>query len=251
MSLRRAITALCATLAIAGCVAGPPPMPRVLLFSHTTGYRHASIEPGIAAIEAMGQREGFAVDASEDPAVFTPQKLSHYGAIVLLSTTTNPKDASSEWFVGARREALMGFVHRGGGIVGIHAASDSHYFWPWYGQMIGAVFDHHPKGTPTGTVRVVDADHPSTRGLPTEASRADEWYHFKPHDWMAVHALVMFEPSSIGESDVAPYPISWCHDFEGGRVFYTAMGHTAESYSEPFFLQHLAGGIKWALKMER
>ncbi len=243
---------LFATLFVAGCVGiGMKALPRVLVFSHSTGYRHASIEPGIAAIEAMGARDGFAVDASEDPDVFAPDRLRPYGAIILLDDSTKDDDPGSEWFVGTRRAALRGFVHRGGGIVGIHAASDSHYFWPWYGAMIGAYFDHHPKGAPTGTVRIVDPDHPATSGLARETQRVDEWYHFKQFGASKVHALIEFEPSSIGEIGVAPYPISWCHEFEGGRVFYTAMGHTPESYSEPYFLVHLAGGIKWVLRMER
>jgi type 1 glutamine amidotransferase len=223
--------------------------PRVLVFSHSTGYRHASIEPGVTAIKALGARDGFDVDASEDPDIFAPDRLAPYRAIVFISNSTNGKDQASEWFVGARRDALMGFVHRGGGVVGIHAASDSHYFWPWYGAMIGAYFDHHPPGTPTGKIEIVDRRNPATRNLPREATRVDEWYHFKTFDPAKVHALIMFEPASIGET-IAPYPISWCHAFEGGRVFYTAMGHTPESYQEKFFLDHIAGGIRWALGKE-
>ena len=87
--------------------------------------------------------------------------------------------------------------------------------------------------------------------MPAETSRADEWYHFKDWDPSKLHALIEFEPSSIGESDVKPYPISWTHEFEGGRVFYTGMGHTTDSYAEPYFLAHISGGIRWALRLER
>jgi hypothetical protein len=250
--LRRILIFICgAGLAFAACASAQALPLRVLVFSHTTGYRHASIEPGIAAIKQLGARDGYAVDASEDPDVFAADKMKAYGAIVFLSDTTKHDDPNSEWFVGARRDALMAFVHRGGGIVGIHAASDSHYFWPWYGQMIGAYFDHHPKGTPIGTVRIIDPNHPATRGLQAEVTRTDEWYHFKNFDPSKVHALIEFEPGSIGETDVKPYPISWTHEFEGGRVFYTGMGHTAESYSEPYFLKHIAGGIRWVLRLEK
>lgn len=252
MKLRAVLVALFCAIVVASCTtADPKPPLRVLVFSHTTGYRHASIEPGIAAIEQLGARDGYAVDASEDPDVFSADKLKAYDAVVFLSDTTKHDDPSSEWLTGARRDALTNFVHNGGGIIGIHAASDSHYFWPWYGRMIGAQFDHHPKGTPTGSVRVVDPDHPATRGLAREVSRADEWYHFKQWTPDKLHVLVEFEPSSIGEADVKPYPISWTHEFEGGRVFYTGMGHTDESYSEPWFLAHIAGGIRWTLRMER
>jgi type 1 glutamine amidotransferase len=44
----------------------------------------------------------------------------------------------------------------------------------------------------------------------------------------------------------ADHPIAWCHPFKGGRAWYTALGHTIESYSEPAFRSHLLGGILWA-----
>lgn len=221
--------------------------PRVLLFSHSTGYRHASIEPGIAAIKALGQREKIEMVASEDPAVFSAEGLKDFDAIILLSTSTDPKKPESEWFVGPRRDALQAFVRSGGGVVGIHAASDSHYHWPWYIKMIGAHFARHPEGTPEGEIHVADPNHESTKSLPESVRRVDEWYYFDDYDPRA-HLLVTLDPASIGEKDVNPNPVSWAHEFEGGRVFYTAMGHTAESYSDPNFLTHLAGGLKWVMK---
>ena len=221
--------------------------PRVLLFSHSTGYRHASIEPGVAAIKALGAREKIEIVASEDPAVFDGDGLKGFDAIVFLSTSTDPKKPDSEWFQGARRDALQAFVRGGGGIVGIHAASDSHYHWPWYGQMIGGHFASHPPGTPEGTLKVVDAKHPSTRNIDATMKRVDEWYYFDDYNPEA-HLLITLDPASIGEKDVNPNPVSWAHEFEGGRVFYTAMGHTNESYTDRTFLDHLAGGLKWVMK---
>lgn len=221
--------------------------PRILLFSHSTGYRHASIEPGVEAIKALGLREGMTIVASEDPAMFSAQGLSGFDAIVFLSTSTDPKKPESEWFQGDRRDALQSFVRSGGGIVGIHAASDSHYHWPWYGKMIGGHFASHPPGTPAGTLRAVDRGHPSTAGIEATMRRADEWYYFNDYNPEA-HLLITLDPASIGEKDVNPNPVSWAHEFEGGRVFYTAMGHTPESYAEPYFLSHLEGGLRWAMK---
>ena len=217
---------------------------RVLLFSHSTGYRHASIEPGVAAIQGLGAREKMTIVPSADPNVFSAEGLKGYDAIVFLSTSTDPKKPESEWFQGAKREALQGFVRRGGGIVAIHAASDSHYHWPWYGKMIGGYFVSHPQGTPEGTVKVVDRKHVATKGLPASIRRADEWYYFQDHN-PETHILVTLDPASIGEKDVNPNPVSWTHEFEGGRVFYTAMGHTPESYTDSNFLNHLAGGLRW------
>ena len=220
---------------------------RVLLFSHSTGYRHTSIEPGIAAIQGLGAREKMTIVPSADPAVFTPEGLRGFDAIVFLSTSTDPKKPESEWFQGARRDALQAFVRRGGGVVGIHAASDSHYHWPWYGKLIGGHFAKHPPGTPEGTLKVVDRKHAATRGVAPTMRRVDEWYYFEDYNPEA-HLLVTLDPSSIGEKDVNPNPVSWAHEFEGGRVFYTAMGHTNESYSDPNFLNHLAGGLRWVMK---
>jgi type 1 glutamine amidotransferase len=223
--------------------AGPP---RVLLFSHSTGYRHASIEPGIAAIQGLGAREKITIVPSEDPNIFSQEGLSGFDAIIFLSTSTDPKKPESEWFQGARRDALQAFVRRGGGIVAIHAASDSHYNWPWYGRMIGGHFTRHPQGTPEATLHVADRKHRSTRGLPESMRRVDEWYYFDDYD-PENHILVTLDPASIGEKDANPNPVSWSHEFEGGRVFYTAMGHTAESYVDRDFLTHLAGGLRWVL----
>jgi type 1 glutamine amidotransferase len=210
----------------------------ILIYSGTTGYRHESIPAGIAAVTAIARKRGLSVEASEDPNVFSADTLKRFRAIVLLSCTTDPKNPASEWLTGSRREALQQFVHRGGGILAIHAAADSHYHWPWYGKMIGGHFARHPQGTPTGTIRTLATG--KTR------SRTDEWYYFD--DWDPTsHLLVTLDPQSIGEADVNPNPMTWTRKVEGGRVFYTAMGHTTENYSEPWFLDQLAGGLDWVL----
>ena len=107
---------------------------------------------------------------------------------------------------------------------------DSHYHWGWYGQMIGGYFERHPKGTPKGVVTVVDAKHPATAKLPKTLERNDEWYYYKDFD-PTVRVLVTIDPKTIGEgeADVNPNPLVWCHDFGGGRVFYSGLGHTNES----------------------
>lgn len=249
MRVLRMLTAALLGLAVtASAYAAPAPREkRVLLFSHSTGYRHASIEPGAAALKQLGARERIAMTASEDPNVFSTAGLRSFDAIIFISTSSDPKKPESEWFQGERRTALQAFVRRGGGIVGIHAASDSHYHWPWYQRMIGGHFVSHPKGTPTGTVKIVDSAHRSTRGLSAQITRTDEWYYFGDYN-PEMKLLVTLDPQSIGEKDVNPNPVSWSHNFEGGRVFYTAMGHTNESYSEPNFLKHVAGGLNWVLR---
>lgn len=260
MFVRRFIIAAAAAfVAACGSVAGDTPWsqgvraggdaPRILVFTKSAGYRHASIEPGVAAIRAIGEREGWVVEHTEDADVFAPGRLDQYDALVLLHTTSSFRNPDSEWFQGARREALQAFVHRGGGVVGIHAAADSHYNWPWYRQMIGGAFERHPPGEPPGRITIVDADHPATRALPRQFTRADEWYYYVDFN-PTVRVLATLDPASIGQTDSNPNPISWVHEFEGGRVFYTGMGHTPESYEEEVFLTHLTGGLRWALRLE-
>ncbi len=240
---------LLALLLLGSCASVPDsPARRVLIFSHTTGFRHDSIEAGKPALVRLVEAEGAEAVLSEDPAIFDAG-LQDLDAIVLLSTTTKSDDPASEWFSGARREALQAFLRSGRGIVGIHAAADSHYHWPWYGQMIGGRFARHPSGTPTGEVRIVDHDHPATRGLPSPVRRSDEWYYYRDHD-AGARLLATFDPTSIGEADRDARPIAWAKTFEGGRVFYTGMGHTSESYAEPFFLDHARGGLRWVLRLE-
>jgi uncharacterized protein len=233
-------------LATAAPASAADSRPRILLFSHSTGYRHASIEPGVAAIQGLGAREKMIIVPSEDPNVFSSAGLAGFDAIILLSTSTDPKRPESEWFQGSRRDALQAFVRRGGGVVGIHAASDSHYHWPWYGRLIGGHFARHPQGTPEGAIHIVDRKHPANKGLPASIRRVDEWYYFDDYNPQA-KLLVTLDPASIGEKDVNPNPVSWSHEFEGGRVFYTAMGHTNESFTDRNFLNHLAGGLKWTI----
>ena len=223
--------------------------PRVLVYSGSTGYRHESIPAAVTSIKALGEKAGYVIDSSEDPEVFTAENLAKYRALVLVSNSTDPKKPESEWFTGAKRDALQGFLKSGKGVIGVHAAADSHYNWGWYGQMIGGYFDRHPKGTPKGTVTVVDARHPATAKLPKTLERNDEWYYYKDFD-PTVRVLVTIDPKSIGDSgeaDVNPNPLVWCHDFGGGRVFYSALGHSNESWSEPYMIKLMTGALAYAV----
>ena len=220
--------------------------PKVLVFHLATGYRHNSIDAGLPALKALGEREKFRVETSDDPNIFNTEALKSFKAIVFLNTTTQPKKPESEWLTGDRQTALQGFVRRGGGVVGIHAAADSHYGWAWYGRLMGARFTKHPAGTPMGSLTVVDRKHQTTVGMPPSFQRKDEWYYFDDYD-PTVRVLVTLDPASINQRDANPNPISWVKEFEGGRVFYTAMGHTPESFSDPLVMKHIAAGLKWTM----
>ncbi|HKJ56873.1 MAG TPA: ThuA domain-containing protein, partial [Nitriliruptoraceae bacterium] len=218
----------------------------ILVFFATEGFYHESIPDGIAAIEALGAANNVAVDATEDPTAFTDENLEQYAAVVFLSTTGDVLNAEQQ-------AAFEGYIQRGGGYAGIHAASDTEYDWPWYGDLVGAYFQGHPPGTPTATVITEDHVHPSTDGLPTRWERSDEWYSFQSNPRGDVHVLQALDESTYapgGDAMGLDHPISWCHDYDGGRSWYTGMGHTSASFSEPEFLDHIWGGIQTAAGAE-
>lgn len=224
----------------ATCHAPVAPGTGVLVYSRTAGYRHASIPTGIAAIEALGRELGFAVEHTEDPAWFSDSTLARFRAVVFLSTTGDVLD-------DAQQQAFERFVEAGGGFVGVHAAADTEYEWPWYGNLVGAWFERHP-AIQAATLTVTDSAHPSTRCLPPAWSRTDEWYDFRaPPPETSRILLTIDEGSYRGGGMGSDHPMSWAQVWGGGRSWYTALGHTEESYREPTFLDHLAGGILWVL----
>jgi type 1 glutamine amidotransferase len=209
----------------------------VLVFSKTTGYRHDSIPVGITTIRGLGTEYGFAVDDTEDAGRFNDTALAHYKAVVFLNTTGDILDPG-------QKEAFERYIRSGGGFVGIHSASDTEYQWPWYGRLVGAWFASHPT-IQRATVRIEDPGHPSTKLLPLKWQRTDEWYNFRANPRNAVHVLATLDESSYtGGMMGSDHPIAWCQAIGGGRAWYTAMGHTSESYTEPLFRLHLAGGIE-------
>jgi len=216
-----------------------PVVNRILVFSKTAGFRHSSIEPGIAAIRSLGAANGFEVDATEDAGQFTLANLNRYKAIVFLSTTG---DVLNE----AQQNAFMSYIRGGGGYVGVHAAADTEYGWSWYGDLMGAYFARHPAPAPA-RIRVEHRNHPSTSALPDPWNRTDEWYDFQRNPRGRVTVLLTLDESSYSGGQMGnDHPIAWYHEFDGGRAWYTGGGHTDESFSEPQFLQHLLGGIRYA-----
>ncbi|WP_300604235.1 ThuA domain-containing protein [Niabella sp.] len=213
--------------------------PRVLVFYKTAGFYHQSIEAGLPAIYKLGQEHGFSVDSTKDSGAFTAANLKKYAAIVFLSTT-------GTLFDEAQQKALQEYVHKGGGIVGIHAATDAEYDWPWYNQMMGAWFLSHPKQQ-TATLNITDRTHISTKHLPAQWVRKDEWYNFKNISKDVKVLMTIDEKSYEGGKNGDFHPMAWYHNFEGGRVFYTELGHVNESYTDPLFLEHILGGIRYAM----
>jgi len=211
----------------------------VLVFTKTTGFRHDSIPAGIQAVKELGAADKFAVETTEDAGMFTTAGLRRYRVVVFLNTTGEVLDP-------AQRSAFEGYVRSGNGFVGIHSASDTEHGWPFYGALVGAYFASHPAVQPA-TVIVEDHRHPATAHLPATWSRTDEWYNFRSSVRGRVRVLARLDESSYsGGTMGADHPFAWCQEYAGGRSFYTAGGHTIESYTEPAFREHLLGGIRYA-----
>ncbi len=237
-----ALLALCCTLGVGFAEAQTTPAGRVLVFSKTAGFRHASIPKGKTLLMKLGRENGFAVDTTEKADVFTETNLKKYNAVVFLSTTGDVLDA-------AQQSAFERYIQSGGGFVGIHAATDTEYNWPWYNKLAGAQFASHP-GNPnvqTGEAYVVNKNHPSMVGFPDKWTIKDEFYDFKNFN-DEVTVLVKIDEKSYKEGKMGDnHPMSWYHIYDGGKAFYTNFGHTDETFSEPVFVKHLMGGLKWAM----
>jgi glucose/arabinose dehydrogenase/type 1 glutamine amidotransferase len=217
----------------------PPPY-KILVFSATAGFRHDSITNGIATIQGLGSTNGFTVDATENATAFTDANLAQYRAVVFLNTTGDVLTNT------AQESALQNFIRAGGGWVGIHSAGDTEYGWAWYAGLLGAYFGSHST-VQAATVKVIDPVDPSTSMLPRRWVRTDEWYNFQTNPRSSVHVLATLDESTYsGGTNGYDHPIAWSHNYDGGRAWYTAGGHTPESFSEPLFLAHLLGGIKYA-----
>ncbi len=216
--------------------------PRVLVLSKTTGFRHDSIPNGISAINELAQQNNFDVDATEDASTFTDSNLARYRTVVFLNTTGDVLDNDQQL-------AFQRYMRHGGGFVGVHSATDTEYDWAWYGGLVGAYFQGHPAIQPA-RIRIEDGAHPSTSTLPVEWNRTDEWYNFRSNPRGRVKTLATLDETTYsGGTMGADHPISWCQHYDGGRAWYTAGGHTKESYAEPLFRQHLLGGILFTAKI--
>ncbi len=212
----------------------------VLVFSKTAAFRHQSIEAGKKALDKMAKEKGFGVSFTEDASQFTEANLKKFNTVIFLNTT-------GDILNNEQQNSFERYIQAGGGYVGIHAATDTEYDWPWYNQLAGAWFLDHPmpNNVQKGKFYVTKKNE-LTAGMPDEFERTDEFYSFKDISPKINVVLKIDEKSYQGGKNGADHPISWYQEFNGGRSFYTAMGHTDETFSEPLFLNHLWAGIKYA-----
>lgn len=232
--------------AVAAAVVAPAPVPapapvaggRVLVFTRTKGFRHDSIPVGVRCLRELAADQGLEVEQTEDPAAFTPGNLARFRCVVFLSTSGDVLDTAEQ------EAAFQAWIENGGAFFGVHAATDTEYNWPWYGKMVGAHFSDHPKIQPA-VQDVVDRAHPATAHLPARWRRTDEWYNFRGFE-PDLHVLLRLDEKTYsGGKNGANHPSAWCKPVGKGRMFYTAGGHTKESFAEPEFRAHLAGALRW------
>ena len=226
-----------------------------LIFSKTAAFRHTECIPsGTVAIAQMAQRNGFTVDATENAADFNDANLAKYDVVIFLCTTGDVLNATQQ-------AAFERYIQGGGGYAGIHSASDTEYDWSWYGGLVGAYFRDHPgvagvnQQFQQATINVEDRKSAATKRLPAQWTREEEWYNFRTNPREDVHVLMSVDESTYdprgysvpgGSPPMGDHPISWCHEYDGGRAFYTALGHKGVYWKEPLLLSHVLGGIKMA-----
>jgi type 1 glutamine amidotransferase len=226
---------------------------KALIFSKTAAFRHNECIPqGTVKIAQMGAHHGFDVDATENAAAFTDANLAQYDVVIWLCTTGDVLNADQQ-------AAFERYIQAGGGYAGIHSASDTEYDWPWYGGLVGAYFRDHPGSVnqqfQVATMNVEDRHSAATRRLPRRWTREEEWYNFRSNPRDSVHVLISvdertYDPRGYsvpgGSPPMGDHPISWCQPYDGGRAFYTALGHKGVYWSEPLLLSHVLGGIEMA-----
>lgn len=237
-----------AALLLLGLVVQAQPQFRALLVTKTGGWHHESIVDGVPALQALARRHNFRLDRHQDRIPLSDQLLSNYEVIILLNTTENI-------FNEEEQAAFEKFIRAGKGYVGIHAASDTEYDWPWYNQLVGRMFRIHP-AVQTAMLDVRQPNFPGLERWPRRLLWTDEWYEFTEEKVEGLNYLLTVDEKTFkaeanwgrvagtGMGDF--HPIAWYHQFDGGRAFYTALGHMPEVYQDKLFLEHVYGGIYWA-----
>jgi len=221
---------------------------KALLVTTTRGWHHESQHAGVLAIQQLGVRNNFDVVIWEDPGGFTDKYLEPFQVVIFLSTT-------GDIFDSTQQKVMERFIQSGKGFVGLHSASDTEYDWPWYNKLVGRMFHIHPV-IQTAKINIVDTSFPGSQGFANNKLWTDEWYEFGPEKISGLNYILAVDETSYnakvnwgakkGEGMGKLHPVSWYHNYDGGRSFYTALGHMPSVYSDPAYLNHLYAGIYWA-----
>ncbi len=217
---------------------------KALLVTTTKGWHHESLHYGVVALQELAEKNEFTLDLLQDPKGFTEQNLKQYQAVIFLNTTGNIFDS-------VQQGVMERFIRSGKGFVGIHSASDTEYDWEWYTKLVGRMFVTHP---PTQTARLQVFDSSFAGGFSQGRIWTDEYYAFTPEKTNGLNYILGVDESSYKPESGANkkgvmgsfHPLSWYHHFDGGRSFYTALGHVPGTYADQGFLEHIYAGLFWA-----
>lgn len=220
----------------------------VLLFTKTAGWHHESINAGVTAMKKMAERHHFKLDWHEMSEVFADDRLKNYDAVVFLNTTADILNDEQQG-------AMERFIQSGKGFVGIHSASDTEYEWDWYTKMVGRTFHIHP-AIQTAEIDVIDRKFPGVERMPDTFLWTDEFYEFGAERIEGLNYILSIDESTYdpvadwgrvaGEGMGEFHPIAWYHEYDGGRAFYTGLGHVPATFEDKMFLEHIYGGLYWA-----
>ena len=232
----------------------------LLVFSKTEGFRHPSIDDAVAWFEALDPAEKVSVTFSEDATIFNDEDLSPFDAVAFIHTT-------GDFLNEEQQAAFERFIQSGKGYVGVHAAADGEYEWVWYEDLVGALFKQHQFYDPFADpaeyggpfqFRVEDKEHPSTSFLESTFELDEEIYSFRRNPRWEAKVLINIDPTliselphdgpSMGEETGGDHPVAWYKEFDGGRSWYTSLGHDPGTWSIEWFQEHVLGGIRWAAK---
>ena len=208
----------------------------VLVITETKGWVHDSIESGLKLIQNIGNKNNFNVYHSDNSSVITYKNLKGIKTIIFLNTT-------EEILTDVEQKVMESFIKSGKGFVGVHAAADTEYNWQWYGKLVGAYYRNHPE---VMNGKILTINHKITNHLDSEWEIEDEWYNFDYVNYDINILLHLDEDSYIGGEHPDYHPITWYHEYDGGRSFYTGLGHTKEVYDDERFIKLLEKGILYA-----
>ncbi|MFK7806940.1 MAG: ThuA domain-containing protein, partial [Saprospiraceae bacterium] len=212
---------------------------KILLFSKTEGFRHSSIETGIQAIQQLAANNNILLDTTENANYFHEDSLKQYAAVLFLNTTGDVLDH-------IQQADFERYIQAGGGFIGIHSATDTEYHWPWYNKLVGAYFNGHPK-IQEATLKTIQKEDPCCTHLSNTWTLSEEWYNFKSINPDIEVLMEIDETTYEGGKNGENHPMVWKHHYDGGRAFYTALGHKEETYSDSLFLQQLLAGMKFVI----
>ena len=213
----------------------------VIVLTETQGYvHHEAIKEGVKLITRLGKENQFNVTHTNSSEYLSETELKKNDVLIFLCTTLDVLDDNEQ-------ERMKNFIRNGKGFVGIHSATDTEYNWEWYGKLVGAYFLDHPE-IQEAKIETINKEHMSTRHLKDIWEIEDEWYNFKDFNPNINELLNLDEKSYSGGKNGEYHPITWYHEFEGGRSFYTALGHKGETYKDERFIKLVLGGILYAAK---